>query len=170
MTHAQFASVQWGLILTAVFLLPQLFFRQLTWRSALCTGYFSMLFAAVFLPLTGTHPGQAVQLVPFQWIADWARDGDIAFEQMALNILLFVPLGVIAKLMWQRGRQDALAIGFAISFAIECAQLAMGHRIFDVDDLITNTTGTLLGYGLAVALLHAHRVPDRLGLQVRAQA
>ena len=169
MTNAQLVSVQWGLFLSVVFLLPQLFFRQLTWRGATITVYFSMLAAVVFLPLGG-HPSQAVQPVPFQWVADWVRDGDIAFQQMTLNILLFVPLGFLARHFWQMSRRQAVALGFTVSLAIEVAQLSLGHRIFDVDDLMTNTTGALAGYGLAVALSHAHRVPDRLRLQVRADA
>ncbi|TWP48256.1 VanZ family protein [Lentzea tibetensis] len=140
MTNAQLVSVQWGLFLSVVFILPQLFFRQLTWRSALLTGYFSMLFAAVLLPLGG-HPDQAVQPVPFQWVADTFRDGPIAFEQMLLNVALFVPLGAF---LWRQ--RNAVAIGFTLSLAIETTQLVLGHRIFDVDDLMTNTTGTLVGW------------------------
>lgn len=149
MTDAQFVDTALGgLFLFFIFALPQLFFGRLTRRAGMITAYFSMLFAAVLLPLGG-KPSQGVQLVPFRWVADSLRDGMIAFEGMALNILLFVPLGFFAKVLWRRGRTEAVALGFVVSLAIEVTQLVMGHRLFDVDDLISNTTGALVGYGLA---------------------
>ncbi|GGU65593.1 VanZ family protein [Lentzea flava] len=146
MTNAQLASIQWGLFLSVVFLLPQLFFRQLTFRSATITVYASMLFSATFLPVQTVPPRQAVQLVPFQWIADTFRDGQIAFDQMTLNVLLFVPLGAMLMFWGRRTIGQAALIGYGVSLLIEGSQLMWANRIFDVDDLITNTTGTALGW------------------------
>ena len=151
MTNAQLASIQWGLLLTVVFLLPQLFFRQLTRRSTIITGYASMLFAATFLPLQTVPPRQSVQLVPFQWIADTFRDGRIAFDQMTLNVLLFMPLGAMLMFWGRRSIGQAALIGYGVSLVIEASQLTWANRIFDVDDLITNTTGTALGWLGALA-------------------
>ncbi|SMC68101.1 VanZ family protein [Lentzea albidocapillata] len=156
MTNAQLASIQWGVFLSVVFLLPQLLFRQLTFRNATITVYASMLFAATFLPLQTVAPRQSVQLVPFQWIADTFRDGQIAFDQMTLNVLLFVPLG--AMLMFWGGRTigQAALIGYGVSLLIEGSQLLWANRIFDVDDLITNTTGTALGWLGALAAVKVY--------------
>ncbi|SDJ76343.1 VanZ like family protein [Lentzea albidocapillata subsp. violacea] len=156
MTNAQLASIQWGVFLSVVFLLPQLLFRQLTFRGATITVYASMLFAATFLPVQTVAPRQSVQLVPFQWIADTFRDGQIAFDQMTLNVLLFVPLG--AMLMFWGGRTigQAALIGYGVSLLIEGSQLLWANRIFDVDDLITNTTGTALGWLGALAAVKVH--------------
>jgi glycopeptide antibiotics resistance protein len=146
MTNAQLASIQWGLFLSVVFLLPQLFFRQLTFRGATITVYASMLFSATFLPMQTVPPRQSVQLVPFQWIADTFRDGQIAFDQMTLNVLLFVPLGAMLMFWGRRSIGQAALIGYGVSLLIEGSQLLLANRIFDVDDLITNTTGTALGW------------------------
>ncbi|MEU7479502.1 VanZ family protein [Lentzea sp. NPDC042327] len=151
MTNAQLASIQWGLFLSVVFIAPQLFFRQLTWRSALVTGYASMLFAATFLPLQTVPPRQSVQLVPFQWVADTLRDGRIAFDQMTLNVLLFVPLGAMLMFWGKRTIGQTALIGCGVSLVIEGSQLLWANRIFDVDDLVANTTGTALGWLCAVA-------------------
>ncbi|KJK43777.1 hypothetical protein UK23_31980 [Lentzea aerocolonigenes] len=156
MTNAQLASIQWGLFLSVVFLLPQLFFRQLTWRSATITTYASMLFAATFLPMQTVPPRQAVQLVPFQWIADTFRDGQIAFDQMTLNVLLFVPLGAMLMFWGRRTVGQAALIGYGVSLLIEGSQLMWANRIFDVDDLITNTTGTALGWLGALAAVKVY--------------
>lgn len=156
MTNAQLASIQWGIFLSAVFLLPQLFFRQLTWRSATITAYASMLFAATFLPMQTVPPRQAVQLVPFQWVADTFRDGQIAFDQMTLNVLMFVPLGAMLMFWGRRTIGQAALIGYGVSLLIEGSQLMWANRIFDVDDLISNTTGTALGWLGALATVTAY--------------
>lgn len=173
MTNAQLASIQWGLFLSVVFLLPQLFFRQLTFRGATITVYASMLFSATFLPVQTVPPRQSVQLVPFQWIADTFRDGQIAFDQMTLNVLLFVPLGAMLMFWGRRTIGQAALIGYSVSLLIEGSQLLWANRIFDVDDLIMNTTGTALGWLGALAAVKVHArvrtaaVPQRSLASVR---
>lgn len=68
-----------------------------------------------------------------------------------LNVLLFVPVGSLMFL--SRGSKRLLVTitsGFLLSFLLELMQLVSGYvmgtyRIFDVDDLLLNTIGTLLG-------------------------
>ncbi|HEX7305941.1 VanZ family protein [Lentzea sp.] len=156
MTNAQLVSIQWGIFLSVVFLLPQLVFRQLTFRGATITVYASMLFAATFLPVQTIPPHQPVQLVPFQWVADTFRDGRIAFDQMTLNVLLFVPLGAMLLFWGRRTIGQAALAGYALSLLVEGSQLLWANRIFDVDDLMTNTTGTALGWLGALAVVKVH--------------
>ncbi len=173
------------LAIWATVLVPQLivqrarFGRIVPWRVArtaaiLC--YACLALAVVFLPLPG--PGtravaQGIQLVPFQWIHDVRTHAagpgllDLVtttpFEQMALNVVLFVPFGIIARVLWRRGLIGTMLLGFACSLAIEVTQLTANwgtapfqYRIFDVDDLITNTSGAVLGW-IAGALYLALR-------------
>lgn len=156
MTNAQLVSIQWGVFLSVVFLLPQLLFRQLTFRGATITVYASMLFSATFLPVQAVPPLQSVQLVPFQWVADTFRDGQVAFDQMTLNVLLFVPLGALLIFWGRRTVGQATLIGYGVSLLIEGSQLMWANRIFDVDDLITNTTGTALGWLGALAAVKVY--------------
>ncbi len=67
------------------------------------------------------------------------------------NIVVFIPLGVgLAGILskersrWQTVYQAAL-IGLAFSLTIELLQLAITYRVTDVDDVIFNTFGTLVG-------------------------
>jgi glycopeptide antibiotics resistance protein len=64
------------------------------------------------------------------------------------NILLFMPLGFSISLKFKKINTiwKAGMIGLFISFAIECIQLTMPYRWFEVDDMILNTLGTMLGY------------------------
>jgi VanZ like family len=69
-----------------------------------------------------------------------------------LNILMFMPFGVLLPLVWPRtgtfGRIAAWSL--AASTAIELTQLVLwvtlgNYRTVDVNDLIANTAGGLLG-------------------------
>jgi len=63
------------------------------------------------------------------------------------NILLFIPLGFLLPLLIWRFRNIFLIVftGFLLSVFYECTQLLTGIGIFDVDDMILNTSGTLVG-------------------------
>ena len=62
------------------------------------------------------------------------------------NIILFMPFGFFAALLWRGFTwRRALAVGAAVTLSVECCQLAVG-RAFDVSDIILNTLGVLCGY------------------------
>lgn len=67
-----------------------------------------------------------------------------------LNILLFVPLGVLLPILWKEYRSlRSIAIaGLSLSLFIEILQI-FTFRLTDVDDLITNTAGAVAGYYLS---------------------
>ncbi|WP_394920638.1 VanZ family protein [uncultured Robinsoniella sp.] len=86
-----------------------------------------------------------VNLLPF------SRDIDLT--GYVLNILLFVPLGFLLPVIWPRsGKLTYMVLfGFCFSLVIEISQLC-NHRRTDVDDLIMNTIGAVIGYLLYVIL------------------
>lgn len=67
----------------------------------------------------------------------------------ALNVVLFVPLGFLLPCLWREYDRfvPTLAFGFCFSLAIELSQL-LNFRITDVDDLIANTLGAVVGLAL----------------------
>jgi glycopeptide antibiotics resistance protein len=91
-----------------------------------------------------------------------------AFLQVALNVVFFVPLGVLVRLITHRGIIVATLLGFVVSLLIEVTQLTgvwgiypCAYRLFDVDDLLTNTLGAFLGAALCYP--YAARRRRRLG-------
>ena len=60
------------------------------------------------------------------------------------NIILFMPFGFIIPLLWNVSNKKVIVIGTCISFFIEISQLLLA-RGTDVDDLILNTSGVILG-------------------------
>ncbi|MGI6031418.1 MAG: VanZ family protein [Eubacteriales bacterium] len=94
-------------------------------------------------------------LRPFVWITETYSMGWKAMvEQLALNVCMFVPLGLLLPMVFASQRRWYVTTGCCclISLLIEVAQLFIG-RSADVDDLIMNTAGALLGYGI-FQLLH----------------
>jgi len=86
------------------------------------------------------------------------------FQQAMLNVALFVPLGMFLRLVWRKGLRSTVKTGALVSFTVEITQLTanfgtapMVYRVFDVDDLLTNTAGAFLGWLLAAAVLRRNR-------------
>ena len=64
-----------------------------------------------------------------------------------LNIIMFLPMGFLLPNIWKECRRlyITVLIGFGMSLLIELCQLFC-YRVTDIDDLIMNTTGTILGF------------------------
>ena len=99
------------------------------------------------------------QLVPFKGILfELSRAPLETLVELFGNVLLFVPLGFLLPLLFPAMRRwwQALAVGAGVSLAIELYQLTWpGVRKADVNDVLMNTLGALLG-------LAALRVTERL--------
>ncbi len=67
-----------------------------------------------------------------------------------LNIIAFLPLGFLLPIFCGKFRSfcSALTLGLACSLFLELAQM-FTYRLSDINDLITNTLGAVLGYRLA---------------------
>ncbi len=92
----------------------------------------------------------------FEWSVNWIPLVDAVnspanyLENSILNVLLFVPAGFLAPLLWEefRGFSKTALFGAGLSLAVETLQI-FTLRLTDVDDLIMNTLGCMAGYGLA---------------------
>lgn len=127
----------------------------------------------VMLPLPSTRhnpplSGGAMQLVPFNFIQDILRETSVvksepstywrllkerAFLQVAFNVLLTVPFGMLIRYYFRLGPLRSLLLSFLLSLFFEVTQLTgiygfyeHAYRVFDVDDLMTNTLGGMIGF------------------------
>ena len=66
------------------------------------------------------------------------------------NVVLFIPSGVILPAVYAKLGKfwKTAAAGAGISLAVELLQLLFIERTTDIDDLIFNTLGVILGYGI----------------------
>lgn len=92
-----------------------------------------------------------INLIPFQ---DFTPSNIVG---MVLNIVMFAPLGFLLPAYFERYRQwqHTLAAGIVTSLTVETIQL-LTFRATDVDDLLMNTLGTVVGF-LAAKLIFRHR-------------
>lgn len=97
--------------------------------------------------------GYRYNLVPFTEIKRfWTyreRVGFLAFfSNIFGNIIGFIPFGFILPMISNKTRSGVfiVAAGFVLSLGVETIQLITRVGCFDVDDLILNTLGALIGY------------------------
>ena len=99
------------------------------------------------------------QLVPLTFFSDIANEGLRAILQVVMNIVFFLPFGVFARLLlgWKIAR--TILVGCILSLCIETAQLTgafwiypCSYRLFDVDDILLNTLGAVIGYVVALVV------------------
>lgn len=80
----------------------------------------------------------------------WIHFSDTAWRNIILNFCMFIPFGFWLPLGIKRLRSfwKMYLAGFAFSLLIECIQLFLRRGIFESDDIMGNTVGTMIGYGL----------------------
>ena len=93
-----------------------------------------------------------------------------SWKLMLLNTLMFLPMGLfvptfIKKIKWNYGK--AILAGALISLVIEFVQVVFAGRIGDIDDIIFNTLGFLIGYILE-NLLQKILLKNQLGFGTEA--
>lgn len=106
-----------------------------------------------------------INIVPFHTIAaDWSSGGRDFVVNFLGNIVAFVPIGTIPRLVRPRwkGAWHAGLFSLSLSTLIEGVQYVTGRRVADVDDLILNTAGGLLGSVLLSWCLSAFQRRDDL--------
>lgn len=150
--------------------------------------YGSAIIAYTLFPLPGpgeltpgfcTARGRPLELDPTAYFRAMPRElaglSPIAMAkswvvmQMVLNVALFVPLGVLGRRLghWSAGR--TVLTGAGVSLLVEATQytgnwglMACSYRFADVNDLITNTTGTAIGVAVAGFVPRLFADPDAL--------
>ncbi|MDD9270789.1 VanZ family protein [Paenibacillus sp. GCM10023248] len=77
------------------------------------------------------------------------------------NIAIFMPLGVFLYVIYKQQGLTCVGVfmrALALSLSLEVLQVVFSIGRFDVDDLILNVFGGLLGYGLMLGVRLAGRV------------
>jgi glycopeptide antibiotics resistance protein len=77
------------------------------------------------------------------------------------NIALFLPYGMLLRLQSGGRRISLLHVlirSLGLSLLLECAQAILSIGTFDVDDLILNTLGGVIGYSMLRLFVHKKKV------------
>lgn len=155
--------------------------------------YFLCAYFMVILPLpsieyvSNLHT-DTMQLIPFKFIIDFVNETSfniakpITYIKMLkesyfyvpiFNILLTIPFGVYLRYYFNTDIKKTALYSFLLSLFFELTQLTglyfiypRPYRLFDVDDLILNTLGGLVGYFLSASLVK--RLPNREDINRKA--
>ena len=181
-TRNALIAIVGGLFLFAVILVPVLIIQSRRYGrlsaarllgAAALSVYGVALVAYTLFPIPADTAKVCVaplQLIPFHFVADVARETagllpvqvltSTAVLQFVFNIALFVPLGIIVRRYFSQGVLVAVLTGLGLSLLIEATQYTgiwgiyhCAFRLADVDDLIANTAGALVGALIAPLVL-----------------
>jgi len=87
-------------------------------------------------------------LVPLREILRYSFGSRLFFKNVVGNLLMFMPYGFFASYFTKMdNKYYALSLIAFASITIETTQLAIG-RVFDIDDIILNIIGGMIGYGI----------------------
>lgn len=109
------------------------------WRRSWCVGilvgYMIILFSSMVL---NRKPYLTVmtRFQPFETYKNWPE----LLPETIVNIICFIPIGLLCGKRWR-----GILIGLGFSLFIEIMQLITKRGYFQIDDLINNTIGTLIG-------------------------
>ena len=102
----------------------------------------------VFAPVDLSVQLQNLQLIPF-WEISVAFTGSWHAYMLLGNVIMFAPIGFFVALLFREPRWwKSLLAGACSSLFVETVQFFIG-RSSDIDDVILNTAGAILGWALA---------------------
>lgn len=121
-----------------------------------------LVYLTFFSPYFGrSNSYRRINLIPFKTIMQFITS-DMGIKNIltniAGNIVAFMPLGLLIPIVFKslNGFWKVLSGVLLTTFMIEAAQFLFAAGISDIDDIILNLLGGILGYMLykAAALLH----------------
>ena len=125
---------------------------------AATTSFFMYVVIILFITFlsreTGSNRGIDLELFSTWGIND--RNNAYVVE----NVLLFIPYGFVCAWAIRPARKFpvCLMIGLATSVGIEYMQLITQRGYFQIDDVITNTLGAVIGYLVFICVPHRDSV------------
>lgn len=141
--------------------------------------YLMCIYFLVILPLPSFERVEKLttsftQLIPFQFVFDFFKDSGFIWNQpssyfeaikhpsfynVIFNIFMFVPFGIYLRYYFKCSFSKSLLYSFLLSLFFELTQLSglygiypRPYRLFDVDDLLVNTSGGIIGYSVTSLL------------------
>lgn len=119
--------------------------------------FIAMIVFAVYLVgvyhFTGAGTIYDGLMYQFEWRQDqfnWIPfSNNIDVVAYILNVVLLIPLGLLVPIIWEKLNKfsNILATGFMFTILIEASQL-LNNRRTDIDDIILNVLGAVVGFGL----------------------
>lgn len=145
-----FRPVQWLALLTLLVYLVVLT-RKIVFKKD-SVRYYKQYFASDYKRYSPATGWRKANLVPFHTInmyyKGYKRHNAVATYNLLGNLLGFVPFGLLLPLAipWFRHGIKMLGAIILLSAGYETIQLLTGLGVADIDDILLNTAGAVLGY------------------------
>ncbi len=98
-------------------------------------------------PLVSSYSNH-FNLIPLKEISRYSVGSRLFFKNVIGNLVMFMPYGFFASYFTKMdNKYYAFSLIAFASITIETTQLAIG-RVFDIDDIILNIIGGMIGYGI----------------------
>lgn len=115
--------------------------------------YFTLIIPIIIpLPFINMNPSNiTMNLVPFY---DILSGNGSAIIETALNILMFIPFGIMYPFIYHKPFKKTICTGLYLTLSIEIWQLISARNLSscDITDVINNLIGAILGYGIYFVL------------------
>ena len=132
--------------------------------------YLCCVFALTFLPLPSMERATSlvyeVELMPLHCLVDVAEKPVKGTMLILFNVLMTVPFGMFLRYYFGLDAKRVFLYSLALTTLIEFGQFSGlffifkgSYRLFEVDDLILNTLGGMLGYYLICKA--ENKLPER---------
>lgn len=147
----------------------------------LVTAYFLVILPLPTLDTVLKLKTPTMQLIPFTFITDFISHTSFVLTnpntyltalkepylyQVLYNVLLMVPFGIYLRYYFKCSLKKTVFLTFLLSLFFELTQLSglyglypRSYRLFDVDDLMINTVGGVIGYLIAGVMIKC--IPSR---------
>ena len=97
----------------------------------------------------GEDNDTSIRMVPFASLTQARTKTTDMLNHMLLNVAMFVPIGILLPMIYPEKLNKwsiALGVGLMCTVTIETTQLIFRMGQCDIDDIIANTTGALVGF------------------------
>ena len=108
---------------------------------------------------------RSINLIPFYY----PTEVNFHLREVIANILIFIPLGIYLKILDVNSKRTII-YGFVFSILLEVIQFVLEIGAFDITDIITNTTGTILGVCGYILLEKIFKNKDKINYILRVIA
>ncbi len=130
------------------------FKKGIRWSAGLLLVEYLFLLISLTVLFRTIQAERTFDFVPF-WSYRTVRGGghELLLTQMIMNVVAFIPVGFLlgcafGKTKWRK----VLLIGLAFSLLIETLQFVFKRGYAEVDDVMHNVVGCLIGYGVFVGM------------------
>ena len=141
--------------------------KVLLWAVFIC--YIIVVLGVTLMMRASFYEGRKIMPLFYSYREAWVDFSAVMWRNIILNILMFVPFGFLLPICHRKFDSfwETTAAAFIFTGLIETVQYFLKLGIFEPDDLLNNTIGAMIGFGIYTLVFFKKRPIKRvLALQI----